>query len=410
MRNPLRNNVAVISLSALACALVLTSGARAQTQTQPRTQTRTPAPSQAPARPAAAAPAPASPVKDKGTVIEEVVARVNNEVITRGDIERASRQLREEIAQDCAPTCTRAEVDRRFADAQKDLLRDLIDNSLLVQRAKDAGITVDAQVVKRLDEIRIENHIASMEELEKKVSESGQDFQDFKDSIKKTLLQQEIIRKEVGTRILVDHSAVLKYYEDHKAEFVRPEQVVLREMFFSTAGKSEAQTADQRKKAEGMLQRVKDGEDFGELAKRFSDGSTANQGGDLGLFEKSQLAGNLAEIVFTLKRNETTAILPTKDGLLILQVREHYPAGQQPEDKVDEEIANKLFSDQMKPGLRKYLQTLRQDSYVQVKAGYVDTAGVSENNIEETPPSPDSNDIKNAKGKGKSKPAKKKSA
>ena len=324
------------TLSTAAVFLLLASAAGAQTQSQ--TQGRKPAPAARPAAPAA--PAITAPVTapsaqqpgDKGEIVEDVIARVNNEVITRSDFDRAARQLKDEISQECKASCTPAEANQKFSDAQKNLLRDLIDNSLLVQRAKDDSINVDAGVVKRLDQIRIENHIASMEELEKRVNESGDDYEEFKNNIKNQMLQQEVIRKEVGSRVLVDHSEVLKYYEEHKPEFVRPETVVLSEMFVSTAGK-EAQAADLRKKADGLLARVKNGDDFGELAKRFSDGTTASQGGDLGAFERGQMAPNLSDAVFKLQRNGVTDVLPTKDGFLILQVREHYAAGQQPEEK-----------------------------------------------------------------------------
>ena len=272
--------------------------------------------------------------QDKGQVVEEVVARVNNEVITRGDLDSARKSLEEDAHQDC-PTCTEAQIRREVEAGQKDLLRDLIDNSLMVQRGKDVGINVDADLVKRLDEIRQQNKIDSMEELEKQVTASGVDFEDFKNNIRNQLITQEVIRREVGSRLILDHADVLKYYEEHKQEFVRPEQVVVREIFVSTENKPESDIPALRKKADGLLDRVKRGEDFGELAKRFSDGSTAKQGGDLGTFERGQMAKDLEEIVFKLDRNQTTDVMPTKTGFLILQVREHYPAGQQPEDKVD---------------------------------------------------------------------------
>ena len=322
--------------------------------------------------------------QDKGEIVEEVVARVNNEVITRGDLANAQKSLQEDARQDC-PTCSDAQIQEKVAAGQKDLLRDLIDNSLMIQRGKDVGINVDADVVKRLDEIRQQNNIATMEDLEKQVTASGVDFEDFKNNIRNQIITQEVIRREVGSRVILDHAEVQKYYEEHKQEFVRPEQVVVREIFVSTDGKPESEIPALKKKADGLLDRVKAGEDFGELAKRFSDGSTAKQGGDLGTFERGQLAKNLEDIVFKLDRNQTTDVMTTKTGFLILQVRDHFPAGQQPEEKVDNEITNRLYDEKMKPALRDYLNMLRQDSYVEVKPGYVDTASASSMAIEETP-------------------------
>jgi peptidyl-prolyl cis-trans isomerase SurA len=336
----------------------------------------------------AGVPAGAQQSQTKGEIVEEVVARVNNEIITRGDLDHATKQLRDEVAHDCA-TCTPGEIDQKLADQQKDLLRDLIDNALLVQRANDMGISVDTQVVKRLDDIRVANNLASLDDLEREVTKSGEDYEDFKNGIRDQLLQQEVIRREVGSKIVVDHAAILKYYDDHKDEYVRPEQVVLRELFVSTEGKTDAEKEALKKKADGLLVRIKNGDDFGELAKRFSDGSTAKQGGDLGTFERGQLAGNLAPVVFKLNKNDVTDVLPTQTGYLILQVEEHYPAGQQPESKVDDEIMNHLYNERMKPTMRTYLDTLRGDSYVLVKPGYVDTAATAAATIDEVPATPD---------------------
>ncbi len=341
------------------------------------------------------APALSCRAQSKSTVVEEVIARVNNDVITRSDLEHARSEMQQEAQQDC-PKCTPEEVREKTGGEEKNVLRDLIDNSLLVQRGKDMSVNVEPDVIKRLDEIRIQNNIASMEDLETQIDKSGVSFEDFKNNIRNQLLQQEVIRHEVGSKIILDHAAVLQYYNDHKGDFVRPEQVTLREIFVSTEGKSESEIPELRKKADGLLQRVKSGEDFGELAKHFSDGSTAKQGGDLGKFEHGQLAPNIEQAVFALQRLQTTDVIPTKTGFLILQVGEHYASGQQPEDKVETEIMDRLYNAQLRPALRAYLEVLREQSYVAVKPGYTDTAAMPSSTIDEVPPTPD-NDVKKKK-------------
>ncbi len=334
--------------------------------------------------------------QSRPVVIEEVVARVNNDAITRGDLDKARSEMRQEAQQDC-PKCTPDQINSKVMEGEKNVLRDLIDNSLLVQQGKDEGINVDTDVVKRLDEIRIQNNIGTMEELEEQIEKSGISYEDFKNNIKNQLIQQEVIRRDVGSKIILSHEDVQKYYDEHKNEFVRPEQVTLREIFVSTDGKPESEIPALRKKADDLLQRVKNGEDFGELAKHFSDGSTAKQGGDLGKFERGQLAPNIEQAVFALQRLQTTDVITTKTGFLILQVGEHYSAGLQPEEKVDGEIQDKLYNERLRPALRAYLEMLRENSYVQVKSGYTDTAAVPASTIDEVPPTPDDD----AKGKKK---------
>ena len=335
----------------------------------------------------------------KSTVVEEIVARVNNEIITREDLEKARTSLEEEARDSCA-NCSAEQVRAQVETKDKDLLRDLIDQSLLTQRAKDDGINVDTEVIKKLDSIRQQNKLPTMEALEAEVTKSGQDFEDFKGQLRDQLLTQELIRKEVGSKIIVSHEDIVKYYNEHKSEFVRPETVVLREIFVSTEGKPDADIPVLRKKADNLRDRIMNsGEDFGAMAKRYSDSPTAQQEGDLGVFQRSQLDPKIAEKVFALTRNQMTEVMETKTGYEILQVRERYDAGEQPLDKVEPEISNKLYEVKMEPGMRTYLTTLREDSYVQIKPGYTDTAAVKAEPIEEVAATPEKDDSKAKSGK-----------
>jgi peptidyl-prolyl cis-trans isomerase SurA len=332
-------------------------------------------------------------------VVEEIVARVNNEIVTREDLEKARVSMEGEVRDSCAQ-CTPEQVREQIAAKDKDLLRDLIDQSLLAQRAKDQGINVDTEVIKRLDAIRTQNKLPTMEALEAEVTKSGQDFEDFKRQLQNQLLTQELIRKEVGSKIIVSHEDIVKYYNEHKSEFVRPETVVLREIFVSTEGKPAADIPALKKKAENLRDRIQNnGEDFGAMAKRYSDSPTAQQEGDLGVFQRSQLDPKIAEKVFALNRNQMSDVMETKTGYEILQARERYEAGQQPLDKVEPEISNRLYETAMEPGMRAYLKTLREDSYVQIKPGYTDTAAVKSAPIEEVAATPDKDDSKSKSGK-----------
>ena len=335
----------------------------------------------------------------KGTVLEEIVARVNNEIITREDLEKARGSIQGEVQDSCSK-CTPDQIRDQVAAKERDLLRDLIDQSLLTQRAKDDGINVDTDVIKRLDAIRVQNKLPDMDALEKAVTSSGQDFEDFKSQLRDQLLTQELIRKEVGSKIIVSHEDIVKYYNEHKAEFVRPETVVLREIFVSTENKPEADIPALKKKAENLRDRIQNnGEDFGAMAKRYSDSPTAPQEGDLGVFQRSQLDSKIAEKVFALNRSQMTEVMETKTGFEILQVRERYDAGEQPLDKVEPEISNKLYEQKMEPSLRDYLKTLREDSYLQIKPGYTDTAAVKAEPIEEVAATPEKDDSKAKTGK-----------
>jgi len=343
-----------------------------------------------PATPAAKPEKTAKPaLTGEGKVVEEIVARVNNEIITTSELQKARSAAAEDAQQECNGRCTPEQLQVAVEDRQKFALRDLIDQSLLAQRGKDMSINVEGEVVKQLDVIRIQNKLDSMEKLESAVTKEGLNWDDFKNNIRNKLLTQEVIRREVGSHINIGHDDAMKYYEEHKKEFVMPEQVALRAIEISTEGKTEAELPDLKKKAEGLLQRIKDGEDFATIAKRFSEGSTAQQGGYLGMYKRGELSKQLEEQVFGMKKNQLTDVIETKQGFLVLQVLERYEEGEQPFEKVESKIMDQLYSERMEPALREYLKTLREQSYVVVKPGYQDMAGGGNSEIEEVSATPE---------------------
>lgn len=350
-----------------------------------------------PATPPAKAGKPAKPaLTGEGKVVEEIIARVNNEIITSSELEKARTAAAEDAQQECSGRCTPEQLQVAVEDRQKFALRDLIDQSLLAQRGKDMGVNVEGEVVKQLDTIRTQNKLDSMEKLESAVTKEGLNWDDFKNNIRNKLLTQEVIRREVGSHITIGHDETMKYYEEHKKEFVKPEQVALRAIEISTDAKKESELPELKKKAEDLLKRIKDGEDFATLAKRFSDGSTAQQGGFLGVYKRGELSKQLEDQVFAMKKNQLTDVIETKQGFLILQVLERYEEGEQPYDKVENEIMDHLYSGRMEPALREYLKTLREQSYVVVKPGYQDMAGGGNSEIEEVSATPEATKAKKA--------------
>lgn len=342
-------------------------------------------PETAPAKlPAKKTPAPETKIDpNSGRVVEEIIARVNNEIITQSEYEKAKVAAADEAKQDCRGHCTPEQLQMAIEDRQKNALRDLIDQSLLVQRGKDMGLSVEPDVIKKLDQIRIQNNINSMEDLEKAVSAQGINWEDFKNNIRNGVLTQRVISSEVGSHITIGHDEIEKYYNEHKAEFVRPEQVALRSIEVNTEKKSPEEIVELKKKAETTLKRIKDGEDFAEMAKRFSDGSTAKEGGFLGVYKRGELSKELEDVVFKMRKNDVTDVMDTKQGFLILQVLEHYDEGEQTLAKVEPEISEKLYNVRLEPAMREYVKTLREQSYVVIKPGFQDMAGGGNSEIQE---------------------------
>jgi peptidyl-prolyl cis-trans isomerase SurA len=340
--------------------------------------------------------------KSRGLIVEEIIARVNNSIITLSDFQKADATLRDEVAHECQ-NCTPDKLDAMYRDRQKDLLRDLIDQQLLIQRAKDQGISVETDLIKRLDDVRKENKLGSLEELEKAVEGEGLSWEDYKSQIRNNLLTQEVIGREMRNRIVIGKEEVKKYYDEHQSEFVRPELVVLSDIFLSTEGKTPEEMAVIQRKMEDYRNRLVKGEEFSELAKRYSEGPTGKEGGNIGTFERGQLSKQIEEAVFALNKGGLTEVIQTKTGFEVMKVVDHFQAGQQPLEKVEPEIMNRIYLQRMQPSMRQYLAQLREESYVLVKPGFTDTAAVAgASAIQEVSPTPD------APQKGKKKSSKSK--
>jgi peptidyl-prolyl cis-trans isomerase SurA len=333
----------------------------------------------------------------QGKTVEEIVARVNNDIITRSELEKARAGAEDDARAECQGRCTPEQLQVAVEDRQKYALRDLIDQSLLSQRGKDMGINVEPDVIKQLDQIRIQNKLPDMDALERAVTAQGINWDDFKTNIRNRVLTQAVIGQEVGRHITIGHEEEMKYYNDHKSEFVRPEQVALSAVEIKTEGKKESEIPALKEKANTVRKKALEGEDFSELAKRYSDGSTAQQGGYLGVYKRGELSQQLEDVVFTMKKNQLTEVIETKSGFLILKVMEHYAEGEQPFDKVEQEIQERLYSQRMEPAMREYLKTLREQSYVVVKPGYQEMSGGGNSEIEEVSTAPDTSKDKKSR-------------
>lgn len=306
------------------------------------------------------------------TIVEEIIARINNDVITRSDYQRSRDMLMNEIRQQGAD-------EREFQARQKDLLRDLIDQQLLLDKGKELGITADTELIKRLDDIRKQNNLASMEDLEKAAESQGVNFEDFKQNIRNSIITQQVIGQEVGRKVQFSQEDAKKFYEEHQKDFERPEMIHLSEIMIPVPKDADAQQiAGAEAKANGLLNEIRGGAAFEEVAKRSSQGPTAAQGGDLGVFKRGVLARELEDKTFAMKAGEVTDVIRTKQGFVILKMNEHQAAGIPTFKEAEQRVFDMLYMQRLQPALRAYLTKLREEAFIDIKQGYVDT-GASPN-------------------------------
>jgi peptidyl-prolyl cis-trans isomerase SurA len=344
-----------------------------------------------------------------GQVVEEIIARVNNQIITRSEFVRSKDQLKDEVKQQDAAT-----ADKVYGERERDILRDLIDQQLLLEKGKDLGITGDTDLIKRLDQMRKDMKLESMEALEKAATAQGISYEDFKQNMRNQIITQKVIGEEVGSHLSMAKEEMQKFYDEHKSDMQQPEAIHLSEILIAPkqtadtttpvkSGSSdssattpdtsnsqqpteqaakqalaEAALAAAKSRADDVLDQIRKGASFDEIAKKYSDGPSASQGGDLGIFKRGALAKDLEDKTFAMKTGDVSEVILTKQGYVILKVTEHQMAGVPEMKDIGPKIQDALYYQKLQPALRAYLTKLREEAYIDIKAGYLDT-GASPN-------------------------------
>jgi peptidyl-prolyl cis-trans isomerase SurA len=303
-----------------------------------------------------------------GVTVEDIVAHVNDQIITQSDYDRAMKEIDDEAKQHGATM-------QQISEQHKDLLRSLIDQQLWLSKAKEMGITGDTELIKRLDEIRKQYNLETMQDLEKAAKDQGFSYEDFKANIRNQIVTQEVMREEVGRRVSITPGETQRFFEAHKQDYVRPENIQLSEILVSTGDNPDDQTktAAGKAKADDIEAKLHAGGDFGQLARSFSDGTTASEGGSFGTFKKGELAPVFEDAVYGLKAGQYSDPIRTKQGYIIFKVEAHNPGGVPAFTDVREDVEQNYYESRMMPAMRDYLTEMREEAYIDIKPQYTDT-------------------------------------
>lgn len=310
-------------------------------------------------------------------VVEEIIAKVNGEIILRSQLENALSELRREV--EAAPDATPVQKQDLLSQREKTILSDLIDERLLIEKGDELGVNVEADVLRQRDSIMKRANITDLEEFERWVNQqAGMPIEDLMDRMRQQFMTQAVIGQQVSSRISVSREEIQGYYDEHKDDFVRSEGVRLAEILISNeSATSEEALAEIEKKARDVHARVARGERFDEMARRFSDSeATKEQGGDIGIFRRGVLQKEIEDEVFAANPGHVTNLMPVARGWLILKVNQRYREGLAELEEVEEEIRNTLIGPRYQPAIREYLASLREDAYIEIRPGYIDANAV----------------------------------
>ncbi len=271
-----------------------------------------------------------------GQVVEEIVAVVNEDVITltefREQYDATILQLRTAFKGE--------ELDKQIEFVKKELLNMMITDLLFKQVAHEKNLNVSDQVRQTIENIKKENNIESDDDLRRAIQQQGLEYNKWLKQVEDNMLMQAIRYTEIDRAIVLDDAETVNYYKQHPAEFVEPEEYRLRAVYLSPEGKSPQALAEKRTLVSDKL---KAGESLNALAKEFSDGPGKESEGDLGTFKKGELDKTLEQAASALKPGETSAWVEAKNGWYLLKLEEKKDSRLKTLDEVKKQIKEKLY-------------------------------------------------------------------
>ena len=305
------------------------------------------------------------------TVVDQVIAKVNGDIVSQDEVQRLQKELATELKQQGASGST---FDRAYSEHEKDILRNRIDELLLVQKGKELNINVDSDITKYLANLQRQSGQTDPDKFHEWIrQQSGRSFEDFQSEARDNFLTREVLSQEVGRHINITDKEIEDYYNAHKNDFIREEKVYLSEILISTENKDAAAVAAAEKKAAQISDQATKGERFTDLARDNSDASTAKDGGALGGYKKGELQKSIEDAVWSLPKGGVTKPIKIATGYEVFKVDDHTKAGLEALADARPEIENVLYGPKMEPKVRDYLTGLRKTAFLQIKPGYLDT-------------------------------------
>ncbi|MFC2165352.1 SurA N-terminal domain-containing protein [Acidobacteriota bacterium] len=291
--------------------------------------------------------------------VEAIVAVVNDDVITLSDYKREHdnlyRMLRTRLQGE--------QFDQQWDAAKANLLDSMITDLLLIQEAGKMGLNVSEQVKMTIENIKSENNLATDEQLKQALTQQGMDFETFRRDLETQFLKQNIIFGEVGRKIAIDDSVIVAYYKQHEEEFIEPVEFTIKAIYIAEAGKLGDEIEAKKQEIDN---RIEAGDDFGQLSSEYSEGPEKDSQGDLGSFKKGELESTLEEPVDALEVGGTSPWLNMREGWWKLKLVGREERHLKAFEDVRKEIEEKLFSEEQQKELEKYLNDLKERSYIKI--------------------------------------------
>ena len=307
-------------------------------------------------------------------LLDEIVARINDQIITRRDLDHELFVVQSDVRRRIQD---RERAMRIWQTQKKHVLREMIDTRLLLQKAEELGVApnVDDDVSAHLETMRKESGIPSLEAMDQAMRRQGLNLAQMRERLRQRFIQERLLGAMVYSRITLLTPEIQEYYDQNREQYTEPEEVELAEILFLTEGKEKNQV---QSKAQGVLDRLQAGGSFEELAKEHSEGPTANRGGSIGSFKRGSMQQVQEAAVTKLKAGESSDLIEADYGFQILKLLKRTPKRQLDLETVRGHVQQQLYVKKAAPQLKKYVEGLREESFIYVDPSYQEEYDVEE--------------------------------
>jgi parvulin-like peptidyl-prolyl isomerase len=296
----------------------------------------------------------------QAATINKFVAIVNDEVITQQDIDQLLAVLYAQYSQESKGD----ELLQKMEQVKKDILNQIIEDKLVLSRAKELGIKItESEIDERLDYIK--KGFSSDEEFYKTLETQGVTIATLKDRYRDQLMMKKLVDYEVKSKISVLPSEISDYYEKHKDQFREVDKYRIKNILIKA--KDEVSFELAKVEIEGVYNKLKEGGNFDDLAKQFSQGPNAEKGGDMGYIEQGQMLEALDKAIFKLKPGEFSEPVKSEIGYHIFKVEDIKYGKQASLEEVQKDVQMMLFQDKFKAQVSEWLSGLKKKAYISIK-------------------------------------------
>ena len=308
----------------------------------------------------------------RGEIIEQIIVKVNGEILTKTELENRQVAALRQNGQQIDPKTDDAQLRRMLDQVTPQLLVNTIDEMLLVQRGRELGYKMaDDQFNSVLDSIKKDNKIETDEQFQAALKAENMTMSDLRKSLERQMIVSRVQQNEVMSKIAVNDEEARAYYDAHKSEFTSARTVTLREILVNVPGDGQTvnvgRDEEARAKITTIRQRAMNGESFEKLAADLSDAPSRTNAGLIGPLSMTDLSPDLQKLIEPMKPGDITQPMRGPRGYQILKLETATSAETKSFDEAREEISNRVFTDKRRVEFGKYLDKLRAQAIIEWK-------------------------------------------